>query len=292
MAPSIPTTATQFIAVDGISLFYRSAGPKDGPVLFLLHGMPSSSFQFRDLITRLAVKYRVIAPDWPASGFTVISDERKYEYTAASIVKTMENFVDLLGIKSYALYLHDYGAPIALRMALNRPKMVKALICQNGNIYEEGWESYWDTWKLYWEDTTNVELRSQILTNLNREETAKFMLLGDSPDPDKVAPETYTLDWALLSRPGHAELIIDLILDHRHNVALYPAMQKYLRESGVPLIVLWGKRDWLFKPETTALYKRDSPNAEIKVFDGGHFLLESHLEEVSDNIRAFLDKHL
>jgi len=221
------------IEVDGVDLFYREAGPKDAPVVLLIHGFPSSSHQFRELMPVLAVKYRVLAPDYPGLGFTEIPESRKYEFTTANLVQTLEAFLDALEVKSFAIYLHDFGAPLGLRLAMKRPNAITAYIVQNGNIYEEGWSSYWDPVRLWW---TNADpnLRSSLINNLQPLHIKGFWQTG-AKEGQVVGPETYTLDSALLTLPGRFDALMDLFFDHRTNVAIYPEFQKFVRESKVCL---------------------------------------------------------
>ncbi|KAF7976503.1 hypothetical protein HWV62_6305 [Athelia sp. TMB] len=279
-----------YAQVDGLNLFYREAGPKDAPVVLLLHGFPSSSHQFRELMPVLGEKYRVIAPDFPGFGFTEIPDARKYEFTAVNILQTLEALLDSLEIRSFAIYLHDYGAPIGMRLAIKRPEAVKALIVQNGNIYEEGWSSYWQPVRQWW-SSADPALRQSLQAGLQPEHIKGLWQAG-AKDGQIVGPETYTLDNSLLALPGRMDILLDLFFDHRTNVALYPVFQRFIRERQVPVIVFWGGLDPVFVPAGGEAYKRDAPRAVVKHFNGGHFMLETHLDEMAPDMMEFLRDHL
>jgi len=285
-----PAVANHRIEVDGVDLFYREAGPKNAPVVLLLHGFPSSSHQFRELMPVLAVKYRVLAPDYPGFGFTEIPDSRTYEFTTANIVQTMEAFIDALQVKSFTIYLHDFGAPVGMRLAMKRPHAITTFVVQNGNIYEEGWSSYWDPVRLWWTNA-DPKLRTSLSDDLQPPYVKAFWEAG-TIDGQVISPETYTLDSTLLAMPGRMDAIMDLFFDHRNNVAMYPDFQKFVRESKVPLIVFWGSQDPAFVPAGADAYKRDIPNVEVKHLNAGHFLLETHLGEIAPDIMNFLGKYL
>ncbi|KZP29074.1 alpha/beta-hydrolase [Athelia psychrophila] len=276
--------------VDGLSLFYRDAGPKDAPVVLLLHGFPSSSHQFRELIPVLGEKYRVIAPDFPGFGFTEIPDTHKYEFTTANILQTLEALLDALEITAFAVYLHDYGAPIGMRLAIKRPEAARALIVQNGNIYAEGWSAYWDPVRVWW-GNSDPALRANLHAGLQPAHIKGLWEAG-AKDGQIVGPETYTLDNSLLALPGRMDALMDLFFDHRSNVALYPAFRQYIRDSQIPVIVFWGAQDPVFVPAGGDAYKRDAPQAVVKHLDGGHFMLETHLDDIAPDIMVFLGEHL
>ena len=236
-----PRTAIHRVSADGVTVFYRQAGPRDAPVVLLLHGFPASSFQYRELIPRLADRYRVIAPDLPGFGFTEIAEQRQYKYSFDALAETVLAFTDALGLKSYALYVFDYGAPTGFRLAMARPERVTAIVSQNGNAYEEGLGDAWAPIRRYWSNPT-AENRDAIRKGLNAEGIRREYSVG-IPNPAEIAPEGYTLDAALMVRPGNVEIQLDLFLDYRNNVALYPAFQEYFRKSKPPLLAIWGKRD-------------------------------------------------
>jgi pimeloyl-ACP methyl ester carboxylesterase len=275
------------VRVDGLNLFYRESGNIDAPVVLLLHGFPSSSFQYRNLIPLLSSKYRVLAPDLPGFGFTEVPESRKYEYTFENIATTVEAFLDSLTIRKFSVYIFDYGAPTALRIALHRPDAVQAIISQNGNAYEEGLESFWDPVRALWKSESQTDrdiLRNAVLTF----DTTKWQYINGAKS--EVAPETYHLDWALISRPGNADIQLGLLENYKTNVSLYPQIQEYFRKSQVPLLAVWGKNDFIFPPAGAHAFKKDLPEAEIHLVDAGHFALETNLIEIADLILKFLGR--
>ncbi|KAH7910407.1 Alpha/Beta hydrolase protein [Hygrophoropsis aurantiaca] len=283
-------TAVKYISADGVDVFYREAGQPDAPVVLLLHGYPTSSFSYRNLIVRLAEKYRVIAPDLPGFGFTNVPAERNYQYTFANFAKTVEAFADALKLKHYALYIFDYGAPTGLRLALARPDAVTAIISQNGNAYVEGLGAFWDNLRPYWASQTTENRES--IRWLTSFDATKWQYVTGEKDPSAIPPETYHLDSALLARPGNADIQLDIFLDYRTNVELYPAFQQFFRQHKPPILAIWGKNDEIFIPQGANAFKTDAPDAEVVLVDGGHFVLENHLDEVADAILKFLGKKL
>lgn len=281
-------TTVHRIEVEGIKVFYREAGPPDAPVVLLLHGFPTSSFQFRELIPCLADSYRVIAPDLPGFGFTEVPQGRRYWYTFDALAGTILAFTDALDLKHYALYVFDYGAPTGFRVALVRPERVTAIISQNGNAYEEGLGDAWAPIRQYWEKPT-MENRERLRRELNREGLRWQWVVG-SPDPDAIAPEGYTLDAAMISRPGNMDIQLDLFLDYANNVKLYPVFQEYFRKNKPPLLAIWGKNDPFFLPAGAQAFARDNPNATVRLLDTGHFALETHVEEIATAMRQLLEK--
>lgn len=284
----MPRTSIHRVKADGVDVFYREAGPKDAPVVLLLHGFPTSSFQYRALIPLLADHYRVIAPDLPGFGFTEVPEERKYTYSFAALAETMLAFTDALGITRYALYVFDYGAPTGLRMALARPERVTAIVSQNGNAYEDGLGDAWAPIRRYWAEPTkeNREALREVLSL----EGIRWQYLHGVVRPEEVAPEGYTLDAALIARPGNAEIQLDLFLDYANNVKLYPKFQEYFRTSKPPLLAIWGKNDPFFIPPGAEAFRRDNPNAEVRLLETGHFALETHVEEIAEEMKRFLRK--
>jgi pimeloyl-ACP methyl ester carboxylesterase len=282
----VPLTSIHRIEADGVKVFYREAGPADAPVVLLLHGFPTSSFQYRELIPRLADKYHVIAPDLPGFGFTEVPQQRGYRYTFDALAETMLAFTDALGLSSYTLYVFDYGAPTGFRLAMARPERVTAIVSQNGNAYEEGLGDAWAPIQLYWRDPTpgNRDMLRQALSP----EGLRSQYTDGVHDPDVIAPEGYTLDAAMIARPGNMDIQLDLFLDYANNVKLYPAFQKYFRESKPPLLAIWGKNDPFFIPPGAEAYPRDNPNATVQFLDTGHFALETHVEEIAFAMREFL----
>jgi len=276
----------QNIGVDGLTLFYREGGMPDAPVVLLLHGFPASSFQYRELISQLADRYHVIAPDFPGFGFTKVPEERHYTYTFDALTKTVLAFTETLGLKRYALYLFDYGAPIGFRLAAAHPERVVAIVSQNGNVYEEGLGDAWAPIQRYWRDpspSNRDALRSAFTPDAIRSQYTDGV-----PQPEKIAPESYTLDAALIARPGNADIQLDLFRDYANNVTLYPAFQQYLRSFTPPLLAIWGSHDAFFVPAGAEAFRRDLPSATVQLLDAGHFALETHLEQIVESMRTFL----
>jgi pimeloyl-ACP methyl ester carboxylesterase len=286
--PRIPFTAHHRIDVDGVRIFYREAGPADAPVILLLHGFPTSSFQYRELIPRLADRYHVIAPDLPGFGFTEVPKERGYTYNFENIANTILAFTNALKLTRYALYVFDYGAPTGFRMALMAPERVTAIVSQNGNAYKEGLGDAWQPIQRYWREPT-LEHRNAIRAGLNLEGMRHEYSVG-IPDPDLISPEGYTLDAALLARPGNVDIQLDLFLDYANNVKIYPKFQEYFRQAKPPLLAIWGKFDPYFIPPGAEAFKKDIPNAQVEFLPTGHFALETHLVEIAAKMRAFLSE--
>jgi pimeloyl-ACP methyl ester carboxylesterase len=284
---TIPHTFLRRVMADGISIFYREAGPADRPVVLLLHGFPTSSFQFRELIPRLADKYRVIAPDLPGFGFTEVLAERNYRYTFDSLAKSIEAFTDALALQRYALYIFDFGAPTGLRLAVSRPERVTAIFSQNGNAYEEGLGETWAPIKQYWNEET-AENR-EMVRNLLGADGIRFQYFHGVPNPAIIAPESYTLDTALIGRPGNMEIQLDLHLDYRNNIPVYPKFHEYFRQYKPPFMAIWGKNDPFFIPAGAEAYKKDLPSASIRFVDSGHFALETHVDEIAEGMRELFN---
>jgi pimeloyl-ACP methyl ester carboxylesterase len=282
----IARTTVHRLKADGVTVFYREAGPADAPVLLLLHGFPPSSFQFRELIPRLAGPYRVIAPDLPGFGFTEVPEQRRYRYSFDALAQTLLAFTDALGLTHYALYVFDYGAPTGFRLALARPERVTAIISQNGNAYEEGLGDAWAPIRRYWTEPS-AENRAALRQALTPEGIRREYSLG-IPDPSVIAPEGWTLDAALLACPGNTDVQLDLFLDYANNVKLYPRFQEYFRSAQPPLLAIWGRHDPYFIPAGAEAFRRDIPNAIVQLLDTGHFALETHVEEIGLAIRPFL----
>ena len=283
----VPATSVHRVEADGIRVFYRSAGDARAPVVLLLHGFPASSFMFRELIPRLADKYRVIAPDLPGFGFTEVPAARKYVYSFDGLASTIRAFTEALKLDRYAIYVFDYGAPTGFRLAIAHPDRVTAVISQNGNAYEEGLADAWTPIRQYWASPTaeNREvLRKSILTL----EGTRWQYTHGVSDPDRVPPESYTLDAALLERQGNLEIQLDLFLDYASNVALYPKFQQYFRESKPPLLAIWGKNDPFFVPAGAKAFRKDLPSAKIEFLETGHFALETHVVEIASAMKEFL----
>lgn len=284
--PNIPFTSHHFVEADGVKVFYREAGPASAPVLLLLHGFPTSSFQYRELIPRLADRYHVIAPDLPGFGFTDVPAARNYTYNFESLAKALFAFTNALKLSRYSMYVFDYGAPTGFRLALIAPERVTAIISQNGNAYEEGLGSAWAPIQRYWNEPS-VEHRNMIRPALTLEGMKHEYGVG-IPDPSLIKPEGYTLDAAILALPGHVDIQLDLFLDYANNVKLYPKFQEYFRTAKPPLLAIWGKYDPYFIPAGAEAFKRDIPEATIQFLPTGHFALETHLQEVVTSVRDFL----
>ncbi len=285
----IPQTSVRRVKADGVTVFYREAGPPNAPVVLLLHGFPTSSFQYRELIPRLADRYRVIAPDYPGFGFTEVPEQRHYKYSFDALATTVLAFTDALQLKRYALYVFDYGAPVGLRLAMARPERVTAIISQNGNAYKEGLGDAWDPIRKYWAEPT-AENREVIRKNILTLEGTRWQYTHGVTNPESVAPESYTLDWALLERPGNKEIQLDLFLDYASNVKLYPKFQEYFRGSKPPLLAIWGKNDPFFIPAGAEAFRKDLPDAKVQFLDTGHFAIETHVEEIALAMRDFFQQ--
>jgi pimeloyl-ACP methyl ester carboxylesterase len=284
---TIPPTTVRRVTADGVNVFYREAGAFDRPVLLLLHGFPTSSFMFRELIPRMADRYRVIAPDLPGFGFTEVPPERGYQYSFDALARTLEAFTAALKLTRYALYVFDYGAPTGFRLAVSRPERVTAIVSQNGNAYEEGLGDAWAPIQRYWKQPTS-ENREAVRRELSPEGLRSQYTHG-VPDPDRIAPEGYTLDAAMIARPGNMEIQLDLFLDYANNVERYPEFQDYFRRAKPPLLAIWGRHDPFFVPAGAEAFKRDNPNAVVRLLDTGHFATETHVGEISAAMHEFLE---
>ena len=272
-------------AVDGHQIFYREAGDPQRPTLLLLHGFPSSSHMFRDLIPLLQDQFHIVAPDLPGFGFTVVDPSRPFTYSFDALAQVIQRFTDAIGLTRYALYVFDYGAPVGFRLARARPDRVTAIISQNGNAYEEGLSAGWGPVQAYWRDPTPAN--RDALRSMQTLETTRWQYTHGAADPTQVAPESYTLDAALMARPGNDEIQLDLFGDYKSNVALYPAFQAYFRTHKPPFLAVWGRNDPFFLPPGAEAFKRDIPDATVQFFDTGHFALETHAVEIAAAILAF-----
>ena len=284
----VPLTSIRKIEADGVQVFYREAGNPQAPVVLLLHGFPTSSFMYRELIPRLADRYRVIAPDLPGFGFTEVPEKRKYTYTFDALAATIAAFTQAIKVNRYALYVFDYGAPTGFRLAMAHPERVTAIVSQNGNAYEEGLGDAWGPIRKYWA-FPSAENREVIAKNVLTLEGTRWQYTHGVQNADSVAPESYTLDMALMERPGNKDIQLDLFLNYASNVALYPAFQEYFRKSKPPLLAIWGKNDPFFIPAGAEAFRRDIPGALVKMLDTGHFALETHVVEIAAAMKEFFD---
>jgi len=289
-ATAATTVRYRTAQVDGVRLFYREAGPANGPVVLLLHGFPTSSHMFRNLIPTLSDRYRVIAPDYPGFGQSDAPDHAKFAYTFGRYADLMDGLMRKIGAKRYAMYVMDYGAPVGYRLALKRPERVSALIIQNGNAYDEGLREFWDPVKAYWADGSTEH--REALSGLVTLEITKFQYTDGVKDLSRISPDNWVHDQALLDRPGNKDIQLDLFYDYRTNVPLYPAFQKFFRERKPPALIVWGKNDKIFPEPGAHPYLRDLPHAELHILDTGHFALEDKLDEMAPLIRSFLDRNV
>jgi pimeloyl-ACP methyl ester carboxylesterase len=281
-------TRYKSVQVDGLKLFYREAGSPTAPSLLLLHGFPTSSHMFRNLIPALADRYHVVAPDYPGFGYSDFPDRQQFRYGFASYAEIVDKFTQAIGLHRYALYIQDYGAPVGLRLALRAPERVTALIVQNGNAYEEGLSDAWEPIKAYWGDPTPAN-REKLRGWLTLDGTRTQYTAGVSAaQVELVSPDSWMLDWSLLSRPGNIDLQLDLFGDYQTNVALYPKFQAFFRERRPPTLITWGKADPFFTVAGAQAYRRDLPNAEFHLLEAGHFALETNGAEIAAHIRKFL----
>jgi pimeloyl-ACP methyl ester carboxylesterase len=277
-------------SVDGLKVFYREAGDPNRPAVLLLHGFPTSSHMYRNLIPALADRYHVVAPDLPGFGFTDAPDRSRFKYTFDHLTDVIDRFTEVLGLANYALYVFDYGAPVGLRLAVRHPERIAALISQNGNAYLEGLSDGWNPIQTYWKDPS-PENRAALRAFLQPEAT-RWQYTHGVAVPERLSPDAWILDAALLARPGNDEIQLDLFGDYQSNVALYPKFQDYFRNRRPPLLAVWGKNDPFFLPAGATAFKRDNPDAEIHLLDAGHFALESHGTEIATLILDFLARKL
>jgi pimeloyl-ACP methyl ester carboxylesterase len=285
-----PITHHRTATVDGVKIFYREAGPKDGPAVLMLHGFPTSSHMFRNLIPVLADRYHVVVPDYPGFGQSEAPDRRSFAYTFDRYGALVDGLLDRLEITSYAMYVMDYGAPVGWRLALKHPDRITGLIVQNGNAYDEGLKEFWDPIKKYWND--GAEDSRNALRNLFTLETTIFQYTDGVSDRSRISPDNWTHDQPLLDRPGNSDIQLDLFYDYRTNLPLYPKVQGWLRERQPPTLVVWGKNDVIFPADGAHPYKRDLKDLEFHLLDTGHFVLEDKADTVFPLIRDFLDRKI
>jgi pimeloyl-ACP methyl ester carboxylesterase len=283
---TIPTYHT--VDVDGLDVFYREAGSAEAPTLLLLHGFPTSSHMFRDLIPFLSDLFHVVAPDLPGFGRTALPPRGEFTYSFDNLAKVIGRFTEVIGLDRFALYIFDYGAPTGLRIAVAHPERIAAIISQNGNAYEEGLSDGWNPIERYGRDPTQAN--REALRELLTPESVRWQYTHGVPDPSLVSPDGSTLDCHYLARPGADEAQLDLFLDYASNVALYPAFQAYFREHRPPILAVWGKNDPFFLPPGAEAFRRDIPDAEVHFLDTGHFALETHAGEIAEAIGQFLGR--
>jgi pimeloyl-ACP methyl ester carboxylesterase len=284
---SSPSIAVHYhtIRIGDVDVFYREAGAKTAPVLLLLHGFPTSSNMFRNLMPRLAASFRVIAPDYPGYGFSGMPDRKSFAYTFESMTNIVEELTKKLELGRYAMYVMDYGAPIGYRLALRHPEKVSGLVVQNGNAYDEGLLAFWDPIKKYWQDATPANRAA--LNFLVAPDATKWQYSNGVSDLTLLDPTTWSLDQLGLDRPGNGDIQLDMLYDYRTNVPLYPDFQAFFRKYQPPTLIVWGKNDYIFPAEGAAPYNRDLSDVETHLLDTGHFALETHGEEIASRIEKF-----
>lgn len=282
------TTSVNYrnVKAGNLNIFYREAGWKNAPTLLLLHGYPTSSHMFRHLIPLLSEQYHVVAPDLPGFGYSDAPPHDQFRYTFDNLAGTIQQFIDALGLKRFAIYVFDYGAPVGWRLAVANPEKITGIISQNGNAYVEGLSEGWNPIQKYWNDPSaeNREALKMMMTP----QATRWQYTHGVSDESLVAPESYTLDQYFLDRPGSADIQLDLFKDYATNVALYPAFQEYFRAKQPPFLAVWGDKDPFFLPPGAEAFKRDIPQAIVKFFNTGHFALETHVAEIGSEILSFL----
>lgn len=276
--------------IEGLDIFYREAGPANAPTVLLLHGFPSSSHQYRNLIPALADRYHVIAPDYPGFGQSSTPDHRAFAYSFAHFTDVIEALLSRKGVNRYTIYIQDYGAPVGLRLAIRHPERVTGLIVQNGNAYTNGLQQFWTPIKAYWGDGSAAH--REALRSALTAETTRWQYLDGVRDPSRVDPDAWLHDQALLDRPGNAEIQLDLFYDYRTNVTLYPQFQAFFRTRKPPTLIVWGANDKIFPAAGARAYLRDNPKAELHLIDSGHFALEDRADQIVPLIRDFLGRTL
>ncbi len=281
-------TSYRTISVDGISIFYREAGPTEAPTLLLLHGLPSSSRMFEPLFARLADQYHLVAPDYPGFGHSDWPDPKKFAYTFDHIAEIMSHFTESLGLPRYTLYMQDYGGPVGFRMILAHPERVEALIIQDAVAHNEGLGENWKTRRAFWTDRAANE--NALRANLLSLATTRSRHVGNDPDVERHDPDLWTDEFHFLNQPGQAEIQVDLFYDYRTNVEAYPKWQAWLSEKQPRLLVVWGKYEVSFDSSEPEAYRRDVPNAQVYIVDGGHFALDTAADEIAQHIRSFMKK--
>lgn len=281
------SVAFQTATVDGFNVFYREAGERGAPKLLLLHGFPSSSHMFRDLIPLLADRFHIVAPDLPGFGQSDRPSREAFTYSFDNIAAIIDRFTEVIGFDRFAIYVFDYGAPTGFRIALKHPERITGIISQNGNAYEEGLSDGWNPIRAYWNEPSDAN--RQALRDFLKPETTVWQYTHGVPDPTRVSPDGHSLDNHYLAQPGMDEIQLDLFGDYRSNVALYPDFQAYFRAHRPPFLAVWGASDPFFLPAGAEAFRRDIPDAVVRMFDTGHFALETHADEIAPHIRALFD---
>lgn len=289
-AVAADVTKHKTIDIDGLEIFYREAGPREAPTILLLHGFPTSSKMFRNLIPALADRYHVVAPDYPGFGQSAMPSVEAFEYSFDNLAKVMEKFVQALGLRSYTLYLMDYGAPIGFRLATAAPEKVDGLIIQNGNAYEEGLGEFWVPFRAYWKEQT-AENRAALAKFLKIDAT-KWQYTHGTRDSENISPDNWVVDQYYLDRSGNQAIQLALFLSYGSNPPLYPEWQAYMRTHQPPALLVWGKGDYIFPEEGAHPYKRDLKNLDFNILDTGHFTLEENGVLIARKIRGFMQREV
>jgi pimeloyl-ACP methyl ester carboxylesterase len=277
------------IKVDGIDIFYREAGDRKNPSLLLLPGFPTSSVMFKNLMIALSDRFHLVAPDFPGFGFSAFPAKDQFEYSFRNISAYINKFTDVINLQSFTIYLHDYGAPVGLRLCVSHPEKIEGIIVQNGNAYEEGVYRIWDEMRDYWENPT-PEKKKKLYAFLS-EEGVKWQYTAGLPEElqSTVSPELWMLDWDLMKRPGNIDMQYELNCDYKNHMNMFPVFQEYFRVHQPPALVIWGKHDPFFNVEEAVCYKRDLPDAQVHILDGSHWVLETNFDEVLKLINDFLE---
>jgi pimeloyl-ACP methyl ester carboxylesterase len=276
------------VKVDGIDIFYREAGDRNDPSLLLLHGFPTSSVMFKNLMVLLSDKFHLVAPDYPGFGLSAFPDKDKFEYSFRNVSAYINRFTEEIDLRTFTIYLHDYGCPVGLRICVNHPEKIEGIIVQNGNAYLEGIEPVWDEIRHYWDHPTE-EKKKKVYAFISEEGTKSQYYAGLPGElHNRVSPETWILDWERMRRPGNTDMQYELNCTYKSNIEMFPAFQEYFRIHQPPALVIWGKHEPYYDVKEAYCYKRDLPNADIHILDGSHMLLETNFDEVSLLVRDFL----
>ena len=283
-------TTFRTVSIDGLDIFYREAGSRDNPTILLLHGFPTSSHMFRNLIPALADRFHLVAPDYPGYGNSSMPTVHEFDYTFDHLAEIIEKFITAINLKKYSLYVMDYGAPVGYRIAAKHPERVQSLIVQNGNAYEEGLREFWEPIKAYWQDKSPENASK--LTHLVTLEATKWQYTNGVRNLEAISPDTWTIDQHFLDRPGNDEIQLALLYSYGTNPPLYPQWQAYFRQYQPPTLIVWGKNDYIFPADGAYPYKRDLKDVEFHLLDTGHFALEEEGDAISNYITQFLASRL